>query len=320
MSHVLRLSVLLMVCVLCLTRTVADTFQLTDGTTVSGELVSPNELGVLLRLTDGSYSERIPWVRFSQADLKKIAENPRVKQLVEPFIEVAEDELPKRPEITVKPVTRMERPGEGSFLNGFIFSSVGFVILMLLYAANLFAAYEVSVIRAFPVALVCGVSAVLPLIGPVIFLCLPTRLKAAEHALAEAAAARQTRAQAAAEVAAASAALGLGHDEHASTADVELPPTQVFKRGEFVFNRRFFETKFAGFFGVLRREADKDMVLTIKTAHGLFIVERFTRITANEVYFLTKRGSGLAEMTITFLEVQEIELRHKDAPPTITDR
>lgn len=312
--------VLLLVVTLSLTRAAADTFQLTDGTTVSGELVSPNELGVLLRLDDGSYSERIPWVRFSQADLKKIAENPRVKQFVEPFIEVAEDELPKKLEITVKPVTRMERPPEGSLLTGFVSSSIGLAILLLLYAANLFAGYEVSVIRGFPAASVCGVSAVLPVIGPVIFLCLPTRLKTAEHAIAEAAAARHTREQAAAEVAAASAALGLGQEEHASVPGVELPPTQIFKRGEFVFNRRFFETKFAGFFGVLRREADKDMVLTIKTGHGLFVVERFTRITANEMYFLTKRAGGISEMTIPFIEVQEIELRHKDAPQMITDR
>ncbi len=298
----------------------ADTFQLTDGTTVSGDLVSPNELGVLLRLADGSYSERIPWVRFSQADLKKIAENPRMKQFVEPFIEVSEEQLPKKREITVNPVTRLERPVSGSFLKAFAFSSLGFVILLLLYAANLFAAYEVSVIRAFSPAVVCGASAVLPVVGPIIFLCLPTRLKTEEHAMAEAAAARHARAQAAAEVAAASAALGIGREEHAIALQAELPPTQLFKRGEFVFNRRFFETKFGGFFGVLRREADKDKVLTVKTPHGLFEVERFTRITANEMYFLTKRGTGLAEMTIPFAEVLEVELRHKDAPPMIKDR
>lgn len=305
---------------MCWVQAVAETFQLSDGTAISGELVSPNELGVLLRLPDGSYSDRIPWVRFSQTDLKRIGENPRFKQFVEPFIEVTEDKSPKKLEIKVNPVTRMERPSKESFLKGFVFSSVGFVVLLLLYAANLFAAYEVSIIRAFSPAVVCGVSAILPLFGPVLFLCLPTRLKTEEHAIAEAAAARQTRAQAAAEVAAAAAALGLGQEEHTPTPGVELPPTQVFKRGEYVFNRRFFETKFAGFFGVLRRDADKDMVLTIKTPHGLFTVERFTRITTNEMYFLTKRGGGMAEMTVPFQEVQEIELRHKDAPSVLKDR
>ncbi|MCX7721980.1 MAG: hypothetical protein N2379_02835 [Verrucomicrobiae bacterium] len=321
MRAVSQLRVVVLVTIMFVASVAAETYQLNDGTTVSGELVSPNELGVLLRLPDGSYSERIPWVRFSQADLKELAENPRLKQFVEPFIEVQAEEQPKKLEINVKPVTRMDRPANASFVRAFLASSIGLALVLVVYAANIFAAYEISVIRAFPAPLVCGVAAVFPIIGPAIFLCLPTRLRTTEHALAEAAAAQQTRAQVAAEIAAASAALGVGHDEHGAAATAaELPPTQLFKRGEFVFNRRFFETKFAGFFGVLRREADKDMVLTIKTPHGLFTVERFTRITGNEMYFLTKRGAGMAEMTVPFAEVQEVELRHKDAPPKLTDR
>jgi hypothetical protein len=91
-------------------------------------------------------------------------------------------------------------------------------------------------------------------------------------------------------------------------------------RGEFVFNRRFFETKFPGFFGIVRREADKDMVLTIKSARGLFTVQRFTRITANEMFVLAQRGSTVEEVSVPFVEVQEVELRHRDEPSSFDRR
>ena len=48
--------------------------------------------------------------------------------------------------------------------------------MLLLYAANIYAGYEISIFRARPPALVCGVSAVLPLIGPIIFLSMPTKI------------------------------------------------------------------------------------------------------------------------------------------------
>ena len=53
--------------------------------------------------------------------------------------------------------------------------------MLLLYAANIYAGYEISIFRARPAALVCGVSAVLPFIGPIIFLSLPTQMAPAEE-------------------------------------------------------------------------------------------------------------------------------------------
>ncbi|MCZ7640764.1 MAG: hypothetical protein M5U12_34740 [Verrucomicrobia bacterium] len=44
----------------------------------------------------------------------------------------------------------------------------------MLYAANLLAAYEIARYRNRPVAVVCGLSALLPLLGPLIFLASPT--------------------------------------------------------------------------------------------------------------------------------------------------
>ena len=97
----------------------------------------------------------------------------------------------------------------------------------------------------------------------------------------------------------------------APPAPPEQPETEVFQRGQFMFNRRFFETKFSGFFGIVRREADKDKVLQVKTPHALFVAERITRIAANEVHFEVLRGDSRQEMMVPFAEIQEVQLKHK---------
>ena len=80
-----------------------------------------------------------------------------------------------------------------------------------------------------------------------------------------------------------------------------------------MFNRRFFETKFAGFFGIIRREADKNKVLVLKTAHGLIVAERITRITANDAHFEVLRGDSRQEVMVPFAEIQEVQLKHRNA-------
>jgi hypothetical protein len=92
----------------------AETFELADGETVSGEIVSFNESGLILRTPDDKYSDRIPWSRFSQRDLRQLAENQKIQPLVEPFIEETPEERLARSEIKLSPVPRLERPKDMS--------------------------------------------------------------------------------------------------------------------------------------------------------------------------------------------------------------
>src|SRR5579871_3656012 len=82
----------------------ADTYHLTDGTTVTGDLISMDERGVVLRGADGNYMDRLPWGKFSQEDLKQFQGNPKATQFVEPFIEITPAEKMKKTEIEVKDV------------------------------------------------------------------------------------------------------------------------------------------------------------------------------------------------------------------------
>jgi hypothetical protein len=303
----------------------AGSFPLADGTTVSGDIVSFNDNGVIFRTGNDKYTDRLPWVKFSQDGLKQLAENPKIDPFIEPFIVPAPVERGPKPEVKVQVVTRLDRSSPPSLLGGLFSSSVGLMALLLIYAANLYAGYEIALFRARPPGLVIGVAAVLPIAGPIIFLSLPgLRGEAVPVEEMPAETAGETTAEGAPAGNAPHRFLvpGVKQEEEihivtgsweagAPPAPPEQPQTEIFQRGQFMFNRRFFETKFSGFFGIVRREADKDKVLQVKTPHALFAAERISRIAANEVHFEVLRGDSRQEVMVPFAEIQEIQLKHK---------
>lgn len=293
----------------------AETFELSDGTSISGEIILPATMdGLNFKISQSKY-QRVPWEKFSQAALLELAKNPKLVTFVEPLIEPPEEERVRKTEIVIKPVERLEQPAKGSVFGALFHTGIGLMTLALIYAGNIYAAYEVAVVKAQSPLLVCGVSAVLPVIGQIIFLCMPTRMEAAKEKNAEQAAAREAAtAQVQARIGASAEAAGIQIARHADIpAEATIPETQVFARGKFTFNRRFFETKFSGFFGVVRREAEKDLMLTVKTARGEFLVQRISRITGNEMHLEVRKGGASQEVTVPFTEVTEVQLKHKDA-------
>jgi hypothetical protein len=308
----------------------AEEFKLTTGETITGEVLagSANDMGAQIKLGENQY-KRIPWASFSQEDLKKFARMPKLGPLVEPFIEISQEEQIKKTEVNIKQPARLELPAHQSLVGAMFGSSPGLLVLLLLYGANLFAAYEVSIFRARPVALVCGVSAVVPLIGPIIFVSMPTKIAPKEETWepAPAAAVEGTAADAvnpmqaegaehpgALRLAGSAPAGGASAGEfQGEEAKATIPETVTYQRGQFTFNRRFFETKFPGFFGVIRRDADRDMVLVIKSSRGEHIAQRISRIAANDLHVLVQRGHASEEIMIPFAEVKEIQVKHKDA-------
>jgi len=306
----------------------ADTFKLTTGETLTGEVLptTANDQGVQIKVGEGDY-QRVPWTSFSQEDLRTFVKNQRMEPFVEPFIEITKEEKLKKTEVNIKEPPRLERPARQSLLGALSSSTLGVVILLLLYAATVYAGYEVALFRAQPVGLVCGLSAI-PLLGvlaPIVFLALPTRIPKSAAELREEAAAALSAAEPispAAPVAddvnpmrgeaAHSGGLKLAHTE-AGHDKPAIPETVTYQRGQFTFNRRFIETKFPGFFGIVRREADRDMVLDIKTTRGEYVGQRISRIAANDLHLEIQRGGANEEVLIPFQEIQQIRLKHKDA-------
>jgi hypothetical protein len=306
----------------------AEEFKLVTGDTITGEVLSGAANDVQLKVGDGQY-KRIPWANFSQEDLKKFARMPKLTAFVEPFIEITQEEKIKKTEVNIKQPVRLELPPHQSLIGAMFSSGLGLFVMLVLYAANVYAGYEVAIFRGRPVALVCGVSAVLPFAGPIIFLSMPTKMAPAEQpwepappAAAEAGGADAVNPMQA-EGAEHPGALRIAKEGAGDAANpgefqggeekAAVPKTVVYQRGQFTFNRRFFETKFPGFFGVVRRDAEKDLVLVIKSSRGEYIAQRISRIAANDLHLLVQRGHASEEIMVPFVEVQEIRLKHKDA-------
>jgi hypothetical protein len=224
----------------------------------------------------------------------------------------------KKQEVTVHEVSRLELPPKQSLFAALFASSVGLVVLLLIYVANIFAAYEIAAGRAQPIALVMGVAVVLPVLGPIIFLAMPRRVEPAHPAASQPAAVPHTFAVGSA---AAPAAAGIHivdaswHASSSSSTSAAAAPSEVqtFQRGQFTFNRRFFETKFSGYFALIRREAEKNMELTVKTGRAHHVVERITRISTNEMHVEIGQGAVKQEIMVPFAEIVEIQLKPKDA-------
>ena len=300
----------------------ADEFKLANGNILRGELASADEDGLVVKLDVGGFSKREPWINFSQETLKELAKNSKVASLVEPFIELEPEQIKareKQKDIVVKPVSnRMERPPTKSGLVAAFITPLGLVILAVLMLANLYAAYEIALFRQQPVALVCGLSIVLPGLVPLIFLCLPTRV---EHRHAEAGVEEAVAAEAVGSPAKATSAFaGQGHLPQGGLSLVAAQKQegggaqpQMYTRGEFTFNRRFFETKFPGFFRIVPSEAEKDLVIVIKAVRGEYVGKRISRISSNEMHVQLQSGNASAEVMIPFVEIQSVQIRHKDA-------
>jgi hypothetical protein len=323
----------------------AENFNLTTGDTLVGELLptSANDIGIQIKVGENDY-KRVSWATFSQEDLKKMAQNAKLQPYVEPFIEVTVEERIQRTEVKTVPPPRLDLPPKRNLLIAMFTSVVGIFILLVLYAANLYAAYEISIYRTQPAAVVCGAAAVLPLIGPLAFLIIPSKIKGGLQEPIEGGAPASEGVSPAATDSSGSASLAsratsapsgsapavveedddnpmhvagaqhpglhLAHEEHKP----KHAPAAIYKRGEFTFNRRFFETRFPGFFGTVRRDADKDMVLVIKSFRGEYIGNRISRIASNDLHLQMERGGASQEVMIPFTEIQEIHHKHKDAP------
>ncbi|MEK7686044.1 MAG: hypothetical protein AAB466_11540 [Verrucomicrobiota bacterium] len=301
----------------------AAEYRLTNGDVLKGEAASFNDDGLIVRLDLGGFSQRVGWGRLTQEALKELAKDARATRFVEPFIEIPPEvkhkEKAKKKEIVLRPVPRVERPaGKPKFFASLI-TPPGLMVLIVLFLANLYAGYEVAQYRNRPVAVVCGLSVLAPVLGPILFLSLPGAAEAPspdQQSLAEAQAA-------AAEIlsdplsnqsAAVPAQGGLGLAAAAKFVKSEPTITEgaAYKRGDHTFNRRFFETKFPGFFRVVPSEAEKDLVIVVKAVKQEYVAKRISRISSNEMHLQLQRGGG-AEVSVSFGEIVEVQIRRQDA-------
>jgi len=284
----------------------ADTYTLADGGAVGGDIVKFDDNGLMIHTPEEVYTN-VPWARFSQDALKQLSANPKLKALVEPFILPTEAERPPKPEIQVNAVVRMDRPANPSIFGGLFKSGLGVFILLLVYGANLMAAYEISIVKARAIGQVMGLAAVLPIIGPVIFLIMPMHVEPPPEEIAPAdlppaPGSAQKMAQQQIEIGDAS----WKNQEGAETRE-KKPEAQVYARGKFTFNKRFIETRFGAFIGAADGEQAKKFGMEVRTMKEQLTVERIAQVGVAEIIFETPRG----QVTVPMTDIQEIKLNPK---------
>src|SRR6266487_1193446 len=180
----------------------AATFQLNSGESIEGEPVfqGVNQQGIVIKKPDGSFAPRVGWTNLTQSALKQLASNPKAKPFVEGLID-PEDVDPtgraKKAELEIKPKIpdRLDRPDPNAGFGALYSSTITLLGFILIYLANVYAGYEVGVFRNYHPALTCGVAAVVPILGPIIFACLPTRIQKSHDELAAEAMAAHRAAQ-----------------------------------------------------------------------------------------------------------------------------
>ncbi|MBI3415865.1 MAG: hypothetical protein HY043_11210 [Verrucomicrobia bacterium] len=306
----------------------AEELHLLNGTVLTGEVASPNDIGVVVKLDAGGFSDRIPWAKFSQDTLKLLAKNPKAGSFAEPYVEevLEEKSKAKREAITIKQPPRPERPTGRVSLFAALNTPAGFLILLVFFAANIFAAFEIAIYRHQPVVMTCVISAVAPVVAPIIFLAMPTRAReeayveegtVAEEELAPADTNGEKPGSATSRMKNKLTSMfkpaggGLKVAAHAKPgASKAGPEPKMFRRGDTTFNRRFFETQFPGFFRIVPSEADKDMVIGIKSGKNNYVAKRISRISSNEVGLQLQSGG---EVSVSFGDITEVQYRHKDA-------
>lgn len=277
----------------------ADTYTLDGGGSVTGDVVKFDDNGMMLHM-DGDTYTNVPWAHFSQDSLKQLYANAKMKGFVEPFIAPDESARPPKPEIQVNPVTRMDRPANPSIFGGLFKSGLGLFILLLIYAANLYAAFEISIVKARSAAQVMGLSAVLPIIGPVIFLIMPmyVYVPPPETPAPDAAPAHVPGKKTQEQIQIAEASWKQQEERE------KKPEPQIFARGKFTFNKRFLETRFAPWLGAADGEQAKKFSMELRTVKDVFNVERIAQVGATEIILEVPTG----QVTVALADIQEIKL------------
>ncbi|MCX6904980.1 MAG: hypothetical protein NTW03_16175 [Verrucomicrobia bacterium] len=280
-----------------------------DGQKVMARPVAYKDTHIQLAFQGGG-TTNVPWGHLSQASLRSLLPLKYYGAFAAPFIDVPPQEPPPKPKITIQEVTRMDRPSRG----GLTASPVMYLVFFLLYVANIYAGYEIAQYRQRPPVLVCCLSAIGPVMVPIIFLSMPEA--GTQQAMAEEAPIEGTPEEVAPGETTAAETAPAPDEAAAPTEEVAAIPEQpetVYHRGQFTFNRRFFETKLAGFLKVVPGEAEMGMVVAIKSARGNYAGPRLTRLSPNELTLHVVKAGASQDVVIPFGEISEVKIRHQNA-------
>ena len=127
-------------------------FPLSDGSTLEGDPISFDARGMVVKKPDGTFAQRVGWTNFTQEALKVLSkEQPKAKSFIEPYLEIDEADAEKKPVLEIKPkaLKRLERPDPKAGWGSLFSSPVTLALILLLWAGNIYAGWEVGIFFTF---------------------------------------------------------------------------------------------------------------------------------------------------------------------------
>ena len=309
-----------------------DGISLTNGDILNGEVADVDQNGIVVRVKIGGFSRRANWMQLTQESLKKIKllgeTDPKrygvrinrqwvsADQFAEPFIEPDESEMERNlppgpvrglvePEVpsSVQVTSKMAAYGSGG----------GIGLLVAIAIGSMVAGLGVAAFRESNALLAAGVSLVLPIVGPILFLEKPKveyedededEYEYEEAEAPEGATMTDTGGGAMAGMLPEAKKMSFAQ---AGPKQAAAKP-QTWTRGDTRFDRSFFQNNFPNYFKVVLGAAEREMVLALKTGKREYVGQRIKRISGTDVHMELLNGK---EQKISFSEIGTVDLRAK---------
>jgi hypothetical protein len=305
----------------------SNDFKLINEEMMSGVPVSFTVEGFVLRTDIGAHTRRIPYGELSQEAVNLLVNKfPDAKPFAQAFIDISSAQvgsLTKLP--SIQDPMRPDRPNTASSMFGAFSSTFGYVIIGIAILFNVIAGAAVAGFRNRPTALVCGVSIIMPILGPIMFLCLPgIETEAAAtgpvdyDSIAPGAdnmtedGGKQIGKGVAIPKSGKKLSFSTGGSKGGSSSSsggTGNYDSSLFTADNTEFNRRYFEASFSAFFRVVPGPKEKILAIEIKTARNQYRVKRFSRIAQNEIFAELHNTQG--EEKISFIDIISVQVQPK---------
>jgi len=300
--------------------------SLTNGDVIEGTVADVDQNGIVVRRDIGGFARRANWMELTQQSLKKIrrlgkADPVRYKgaaDYAEPFIEPDESQMernlppgpvrglvePKVPS-SVPVASKMAAYGSGG----------GIGLLVAIAIGSMVAGLGVAAFRESNALLAAGVSLILPIVGPILFLVKPKVEYEDDYDEDEEYEYEEAEAPEGATMTDTGGGAVVGMVPEANKMSFAqtgpkksgLKP-QTWTRGDTRFDRSFFQNNFPNYFKVVLGAAERDMALAVKTGKREYVGQRIKRISGTDIHMELLNGK---EQKISFSEIGAIDLRAK---------
>ena len=300
--------------------------SLTNGNIIEGTVADVDQNGIVVRRDIGGFARRANWMQLTQQSLKKIRRLGQVDPkryrgaaaYAEPFIEPDESQMEKSlPPGPVKGLVNPPLPSNVEVASkvAAFGSEGGLGLLVAIALGSMMAGLGVAAFRESNPIWAAGVSLLLPIIGPVLFLVKPKVEYDDEYDEDEEYEYEEVETPGGATMTDTGGGAVAGMMPEAKKMSFAQTgrkksglKAQSWTRGDTKFDRSFFQNNFPNYFKSVIGATEREFVLAIKTGKREYVGQRIKRISGTDIHMELLNSK---EQKISFSEMGTVELRPK---------